>query len=73
MLFRHGLNAVQVQLWLGHHSPAFTIATYVHLLPEDLPDAAFLDADHSIKTTDVNTPLRSSHGGRASDARAFGG
>jgi integrase len=43
MLFRRGLNAVQVQLWLGHHSPAFTIATYVHLLPEDLPDAAFLD------------------------------
>ncbi len=43
MLFRRGLNAVQVQLWLGHHSPAFTIATYVHLLPEDLPDPAFLD------------------------------
>jgi hypothetical protein len=23
---------------LGHHSPAFTLATYVHLLPDDLPD-----------------------------------
>jgi integrase len=43
MLFRHGLNAKQVQMWLGHHSPAFTLATYVHLLPDDLPDAAFLD------------------------------
>jgi len=43
MLFRHGLNAKQVQLWLGHHSPAFTLATYVHLLPDDLPDVAFLD------------------------------
>lgn len=43
MLFRQGLNAVQVQLWLGHHSPAFTIATYVHLLPEDLPSPDFLD------------------------------
>jgi integrase len=42
-LFRRGLNAKQVQLWLGHHSPAFTLATYVHLMPEDLPDAAFLD------------------------------
>jgi integrase len=43
MLFRHGLNAGQVQLWLGHHSPAFTLATYVHLLPGDLPEppAAF--------------------------------
>jgi integrase len=43
MLFRHGLNAGQVQLWLGHHSPAFTLSTYVHLLPSDLPEppAAF--------------------------------
>jgi hypothetical protein len=38
-----GLNAKQVQLWLGHHSPAFTLATYVHLLPDDLPEVAFLD------------------------------
>ena len=43
ILFRHGLNAKQVQMWLGHHSPAFTLATYVHLLPDDLPDPAFLD------------------------------
>jgi hypothetical protein len=41
--FRHGANAKQVQLWLGHHSPAFTLTTYVHLLPDDLPDPAFLD------------------------------
>ena len=33
----HGLNAVEVQMWLGHHSPAFTLATYVHLRPADLP------------------------------------
>jgi len=38
MLFRHGWNAKQVQLALGHHSPAFTLATYVHLLPDDLPE-----------------------------------
>ena len=44
MLFRHGLNAKQVQMWLGHHSPAFTLETYVHLLSNDLPDARFLDA-----------------------------
>jgi integrase len=42
-LFRRGLNAKQVQVWLGHHSPAFTLATYVHFLADDLPDAAFLD------------------------------
>jgi hypothetical protein len=35
-LFAEGRNAVQVQRWLGHHSPAFTLATYVHLLDGDL-------------------------------------
>ncbi len=44
MLFRGGLNAKQVQLWLGHHSPAFTLSTYVHLLPDDIPEIDFLDA-----------------------------
>ena len=43
LLFRHGANAVQVQRWLGHHSPAFTLAVYVHLLPDDAPDPDFLD------------------------------
>lgn len=43
MLFRNGLNAKQVQMWLGHHSPAFTLAVYVHLLADDLPDPGFLD------------------------------
>lgn len=42
-LFRHGLNAKQVQNWLGHHSPAFTLAVYIHLLPDDLPNPDFLD------------------------------
>jgi integrase len=32
MLFAQGRNAVQVQRWLGHHSAAFTLARYVHLL-----------------------------------------
>jgi integrase len=43
MLFRSGWNAVQVQKFLGHHSPAFTLATYVHLLPDDLPTPTFVD------------------------------
>ena len=38
LLFDGGRNAVQVQRWLGHHSPAFTLATYVHLLTDDLGD-----------------------------------
>ncbi len=40
-LFELGLNAKQVQTWMGHHSPAFTLATYVHLLSDDLPPSPF--------------------------------
>jgi integrase len=35
-MFASGRNAVQVQHWLGHHSAAFTLLTYVHLLDGDL-------------------------------------
>jgi len=44
MLFRAGWNAAQVQLFLGHHKPSFTLDTYIHLLPQDVPEPAFLDA-----------------------------
>jgi integrase len=27
---------IRVQRWLGHHSPSFTLDTYVHLLDGDL-------------------------------------
>ena len=30
---------MQVQKWLGHHKPSFTLDTYVHLLDEDVPGA----------------------------------
>jgi hypothetical protein len=36
MLFAQGRNAKQVQVWLGHHSPSFTLETYVHLLDGDI-------------------------------------
>jgi integrase len=35
-LFAQGRNVVQMQRWLGHHSPSFTLDTYVHLLDGDL-------------------------------------
>ena len=35
-LFAEGRNILQVQRWLGHHSPSFTLDTYVHLLDQDL-------------------------------------
>jgi site-specific recombinase XerD len=41
MLFRAGWNAKQVQMMLGHHSPAFTLSAYVHLISDDLPEPDF--------------------------------
>ena len=38
-LFADGRNVVQVQRWLGHSSPSFTLETYVHLLSDDLGGA----------------------------------
>jgi hypothetical protein len=35
-LFAEGRNAVQVQLWLRHADPGFTLRTYVHLLNDEL-------------------------------------
>jgi integrase len=38
-----GKNAKQVQEWLGHHSPAYTLKECVHLIEAGVGDAAFLD------------------------------
>ena len=39
-----GRNIKQVQAWLGHHSAAYTLSTYVHLMDDGAGDADFLDA-----------------------------
>jgi len=38
-----GKNVKQVQEWLGHHSPAYTLRQYVHLIDTGVGDAAFMD------------------------------
>jgi integrase len=43
VLFGRGWNAVQVQRWLGHHSPSFTLDRYVGLLNEEIPAPTFFD------------------------------
>ena len=43
LLFGAGKNVKQVQEWLGHHDPGFTLRTYVHLVDGGLGDADFLD------------------------------
>jgi integrase len=45
LLFERGANAVQVQRWLGHHSAAFTLSTYVHLLDSGVGEALELDVE----------------------------
>ena len=55
MLFAEGRNAVQVQRWLGHHSPAFTLSTYVHLLDGDLGEPLSLSGSPQPVSTSVST------------------
>lgn len=58
LAFKSGWNAKQVQMPLGHNSPAFTLATHVHLLPDDLPEPTFADASllsaESATETDIS-------------------
>jgi integrase len=56
LLFASGRNAVQVQRWLGHHSAAFTLSRYVHLLEGDLGEALSLPAQGVNKVRTSPTP-----------------
>ncbi len=46
---------MQVQRWLGHHSAAFTLATYVHLLDGDIGEALTIQRGNGVSTS--HTPL----------------
>lgn len=43
LLFDEGRNIKQVQEWLGHADPGFTLRTYVHLMDDGVGDADFFD------------------------------
>jgi integrase len=43
LLFEDGRNIKQVQEWLGHADPGFTLRTYVHLMDAGVGDAEFFD------------------------------
>lgn len=43
LLFDNGRNIKQVQEWLGHADPGFTLRIYVHLMDAGVGDAAFFD------------------------------
>lgn len=43
LLFEEGRNVKQVQAWLGHADPGFTLKTYIHLMDSGVGSAAFMD------------------------------
>lgn len=43
LLFEAGRNVKQVQAWLGHAEPGFTLSTYIHLMDAGVGSAAFFD------------------------------
>jgi integrase len=49
LLFAEGKNVKQIQTWLGHADPAFTLRTYIHLLDDGVGSADFLDEAVEIK------------------------
>jgi len=54
MLIAEGRNIVQVSRWLGHHSPAFTLTRYAHLMDGDIGSPLELGAN---KVQTGPTPL----------------
>lgn len=54
LLFAEGRNVKQVQEWLGHADPGFTLRTYVHLMDEGVGDAEFLDVAVTADPAQVN-------------------
>ena len=54
LLFDAGKNVKQVQEWLGHADPGFTLRTYVHLLDDGLGDADFFDGAVTSEPSQVN-------------------
>jgi integrase len=47
LLIESGLSPLRLQRWMGHHSPAFTLETYGHLIDGDL--APPLDLQHELR------------------------
>jgi hypothetical protein len=61
--FSEGRNIKQVQKWLGHADPSFTLKTYVHLMDEGIGDATFsmawsLSPDLSARATPRQREVR---------------
>ncbi len=60
LLFQDGKNIKQVQVWLGHADPGFTLRTYVHLMDDGVGGADFFDGA-------IEGPSRGPDGGACGD------
>jgi integrase len=73
ILFERGKNAKQVQKWLGHHSAAFTLQRYVHLLGDDMGEPLSLEEELAGAMNGATSPTESAQvpepliGGRTGD------
>ena len=73
MLIESGLSPLRLQRWMGHHSPAFTLETYGHLIDGDLGPALDLRkelrrASHDQGRTTGPRPDRQSRDARFAQA-----
>lgn len=57
LLFAAGRNVKQVQRWLGHHSPGFTLDTYVHLLDDGVGGGLDLASELSSSESKVSPDI----------------
>ena len=64
-LFHRGVNPKQAQVWLGHHSPAFTLAVYTHLLSGDLPEVDLFEGGNTGATSPAETGRNGNRAERA--------
>ena len=62
LLFSEDRNIKQVQKWLGHADPSFTLKTYVHLMDEGIGDAAFLDGAVAVVGSERQGNTRATQG-----------
>ena len=53
LLFQADRNIKQVQVWLGHADPSFTLRTYVHLMDDGVGGAEFFDGAVPVPPLDL--------------------
>lgn len=51
LMIESGMNVLRLQRWMGHHSPAFTLEVYGHLLDSDLGPPQDLQAELAPRDT----------------------